>query len=56
MLINNCKTNKATEYNVGEDGRQLELYRIQIDPVLLSAATYTKLQLILEIPNNIQPV
>ncbi len=54
-MINSCKTNKATEYNVGETGRQLEIYKIQIDPILLSVNTYTKLQLVMEIPNNIQP-
>jgi hypothetical protein len=47
VMINLCKTNKATEYNVGEYGRQLEIFRVEIEPILLSSATYTSLQIVL---------
>lgn len=42
-----CYTSKATEYNVGEVGRQLEVYRFKIDPIVMSLETFSKIQLLL---------
>ncbi len=56
IKINLCRTNKATEYNVGELGRQLEIFRIQVDPILMSPSTYTIIRVIMTLPPNITPV
>ena len=56
VSINLCRTNKATEYNVDELGRQLEIFRIQIDPILMSPSTYTKIRIVMTLPPKIDPV
>ena len=53
---NLCRTNKLTEYNVDELGRQLEIFRIQVDPILMSPSTYNRIRIIVTLPAGIDPV
>jgi hypothetical protein len=56
VKVNLCRTNKATEYNVDEPGRQLEIFRIQVDPILMSPSTYSRIRIIMTLPAGIDPV